>query len=353
MTRSNKRRKKNKGSSNEPTEDYFHSESGADANSVAYTKSLATNALLPAMAERATRREDATNDDDSDSDVEFILPPSRSRHSNRANQSTKAETIVTDPTKHKSHLDVEGVVAPSIDGFVYQAIFHTRYISEPEQSYKTVVLKNVIIAFQGLVLFEDCLVHDAFGKNLYKFKPRVLSALQAALGFPIRHPEDKTIINVIAGEYKRGRVRHVLKRLDAGKEPEKPTNRMEALLVELIDRCLMFECSKSPVRSSKESTGGWKRVKVRENTLRTTVASAAGIESLLTVFAAMVPPDMRSDTSKRTWEIASWVTAQKKLYAEEKADKIDFGDLMEFKDIDTFFALAFPNPKRKRMTDDD
>lgn len=164
-------------------------------------------------------------------------------------------------------------------------------------------------------------------------------------------------------------------------DPEDPTDPMEALLIKLIDRYIVFNFgghyNKSPLRTKKDSRGGWERVFARENTLKTFLGSASGLERLFTEYAVMVPSDLRDNTGptpQRPWQISKWVSVNQKIRQEARLKKESptNGDednvdervagvmvdekfvgawmkegLSRFENIDDFLTNGFPKPLGK------
>lgn len=209
-------------------------------------------------------------------------------------------------------LEMEGTIGPmNINGFVRESIIHTRLAAPVQKSYKDMVTKNLIAMFQGFILFEDCLTQDAF-HNIRSMKSQVLATLQTALGFIIRGKDDDHVLTVIKREYSIARTRKILSELRNNMIPEDPKDPMAALLVQLIDRCMIFEHLKTSMRTENDSKVGWERVEERRKTMEHTLCSPTEKQRLFTECASMLPSDARETTFPRPWTIPIWVQKEKK-----------------------------------------
>lgn len=207
------------------------------------------------------------------------------------------------------YLNVHGCGLPCIHGPVFEAIFHTRDVTEPEQNYKPVVLKNLVAIFQGFVLFEDCFTWDGFTR-FDKYMPKISSMLQVALGYSVRHGNDSVVLSVVSAAFKAGRTRHIMAQIVDKKEPEIPTDPMEALLVNLIDRHIEFTFSHKYLHSSKDPKIAWERVNARKDTIVASLASSEGKNKLYTDFATMIPSELRGHAWQRPWKNPKWIAHQ-------------------------------------------
>lgn len=249
------------------------------------------------------------NDDDSDSEVEVnLIFPKK----------------VIDKSISSACLEMDGLTLPDIDGDVFHALFHERQTGETEPSYRVVALKNLIDLFQACVLFEDCSTKPAFGDSWHWQTPAIVgSRLLVALGYHVKNYKDNNILHIITKKYKIARTKFILNQLREGKDPQDPKDPQEALLIQLIDRKIVFDYTKSLFITKLELPKGMHRVARRVQTVTNTLADAAGRNKLHTEFAAMVPVELRGDASKRPWHIRKWVTEQSQREADEEIAKFE------------------------------
>ncbi|CAN8106001.1 unnamed protein product [Discula destructiva] len=401
-----KKRKRNGGSSDTPgastqnatqTQIALRPLMATTETTIADSDTFTGKALIPALkypfnkAGTSTTQGFLGSDDEeeleSDSDVEIIIRDVKRPKTvaelevEAAHKATKLKNII-DPYITTAYLDVDGVDLPRIRDGVLEALCHTRQASDQEPSYKPVILKNLIVIFQGMTLFEDCLLKgfrykQSNGASLDS-KRRVLSSLQKAIGYPVNGDRDNKIIYVITKEYKEARIRHIMRLQKMGKDSEQPTTPMEMLLIRLIDRCIVFGHTKEPLRNSRDERTGVKRVAARVETIEDALASCSGPEGkLYTEFATLIPSALRGSAPEWPWKIPEWVSGQHEIQArlgetwyfpedDKVASEADTGTLpaqkqepnkspvKPFGSIEAFFAhMQQPGPTNTRVFDDD
>lgn len=246
----------------------------AQSSAPSYVLTDVGTALLPSLhrpnntsfgrAATSDDEDEDEDDDDDDSDVEIVINPTK---------------VIIDMTRNKTCLEMEGLASVDIYGHSFRALFHERQTCEIEPSYRFILLKNLIVVFQGLVLFEDCLEKRAFG-NHWKSQDKLIvgSILQDALGYEVRTPDDNQTLYTIATKYKAARTNFILEQLRNGNKPTDPQNPKQALLIQLIDRQIVFDWTKSTLVSKNERPFGMARVAIRARTVKKTlVEPRAGI----------------------------------------------------------------------------
>lgn len=298
-------------SGTQETDDPF-TPASAPAYAASYIQTNAGTALVPSFErtkDSSFGHAAASDDEDDESEVEITLVPKK---------------VIIDMTKGKSCLEMEGLAPVGVYGFVFHALLHERQTCDTEPSYKVIVLKNLIALFQALLLFEDCLAARPYGGhwNLQVLKI-ASSTLQGALGYEVRTNEDNETLYITTCKYKAARTKFILSQLRDGNEPEDPKGPGEALLIQLIDRKIVYDYTKSPLISKLKKPAGMARVALRAQTVKDTLADAAARNSLYTDFGAMVPLNIRGDALKRPWHFNKWVVQQGEREATEEVAEVE------------------------------
>lgn len=205
-------------------------------------------------------------------------------------------------------LTFEGVTnVPSIEGDALRYLFNPRFaMSRNDKYYSAWVKKNLIVAFQGCVLYEDCLVHEAL-KPFGGQNQRILSQLQGDIGIVTPRVGHCSVLYFLLKTYKVAREDVIAKALQGGQLPEKPHDPLTALLIDLIDRYIMFRYDKVPLCSTPLMITAMERLEQRSKTMRDALAAPSEVEKLFTDLGCLVPPHEQGLRSTSPWFSDGWV----------------------------------------------
>lgn len=274
-----------------------------DTLSVADTRQSEALALLnlrPLSVEDFSSEVKGSSDDDdedssSDEEVEITI---------NAHQPTAAE-FVDDQEKFK----IEGVIGlPGIYGPLRVKLINFRFAQEKDRS-PNVVPKNLVVLFQGHILFEDCLTSEALqqiGGARYA-KSKVLSHLQGGLGVGRSHNEDSGFVHKVMHLYKKARISAIGSALKKGKTPKDPQDPLGALLIKLIDRAIIFDFRKKPLAVFGVPFMSDEVLQQRAQLVKETLDDQGKWDGLFAEFGAFIPSNLRRTPVERPWEIESWV----------------------------------------------
>ncbi|KAJ0118868.1 feruloyl esterase B-2 [Diaporthe amygdali] len=207
-------------------------------------------------------------------------------------------------------LTFEGVTNVGyIDGVIRQYLFDERFaMSDKDTDYAVWVKKNLIVAFQAHVLYEDCLTPKSYN-NLAESKHRVMSQLQQDIGITAKHKGHCEILLSVLTIYKNARIYEIANTLQRGRLPQDPQDPLTSLLIELIDRYIMYNFIKTPLRSVPSKDSVSERVEQRSNTLRRTLADSSVTWRLFAELGSLIPSEERGLMPTRPWFYDTWVKA--------------------------------------------
>lgn len=224
------------------------------------------------------------------------------------------ETLCTINGKTIASADIfltfEGVTnVRHIDGDIRQYLFNDRFaLSDKDVDYAVWVKKNLIVTFQGHLLYEDCLVTRA-SNNMDESKNRILSRLQEDVGLPVDDKNHFLLLRAVLHIYKDARVDAIARALQGGFVPQDPQDPLTALLIKLIDRYIMYSTDKIPLRSMPPTNTVLERVEQRSKLLRDTLANSSKTSKLFSEFGCLIPSEECGLISPRPWLCESWVRA--------------------------------------------
>lgn len=135
---------------------------------------------------------------------------------------------------------------PQISGTIHTYLSDGRFTASKDDHDMAIRIKNnLVVVFQAMVLFEDCLVKCT--KTEEKF---IFQRLQGVLGFRARRSDrsSKGILEPLAAIYVQARTQEIVSIVRSGRLPEPPEEHLTALLVALIDRRIFFLYRKRPLR---------------------------------------------------------------------------------------------------------
>lgn len=208
----------------------------------------------------------------------------------------------------KVFLTFEGVTnVPHIEGDALRYLFNPRFAtSRNDKDYSVWVKKNLIVAFQGCVLYEDCLTYEAL-KPFGGQNQRILSRLQGDIGIAVQHARHCSVLYFLLMTYNQARVDMIAKALQGGQLPESPRDPLTVLLIELIDQYIMFKYDKVPLHSTPSTNTALDRVEQRSKTMRDTLADPNEAKKLFTELGCLIPSQEQGLRSTRPWFSEGWV----------------------------------------------
>lgn len=208
-------------------------------------------------------------------------------------------------------LTFEGVTnVRRFDGAILRYLFNERFaLSETDNDYGTWVKKNLIVAFQGHVLYEDCLsavIRNLDGKRGH-LEGLILSKLQGDVGLSVGYETHFLQVRAILEAYKHARIDVIAKAVQANQVPKDPSDRLTALLLELIDYYIMYKTSKIPLKNGPLLPVDRERLEEKSQTMRGKLADPAEVNTLFTEVFALIPSEERGMVPTRPWFCETWV----------------------------------------------
>lgn len=130
----------------------------------------------------------------------------------------------------------------------------SRHYSTCYDDTETTVQKNLIVALQAHTLLEDCMTEeDGHKRSVFRAKTNcVWVGLQKAVWQPQADNTNHGAVFNLLRIYSRAREQEVLCFAIHGKEPPLSTTPLNALLIMMMDRYLLFECTNKTIRQTRD-----------------------------------------------------------------------------------------------------
>ncbi|KAL1862815.1 hypothetical protein Daus18300_008311 [Diaporthe australafricana] len=211
-------------------------------------------------------------------------------------------TVIDDTDKY---MRFEGVTnVPHIFGEAREYLFNSRFVlSGNDTDYSVWVKKNLILAFQGHVLYEDCLSRGVASRT------QSLSQLQSDIGPAVQRGKYYVFLPAILRIYKQARVDVIARALQRGELPQDPQDSLTAVLIQLIDRAIMFSTTKAPLRKTPSTNTVQERIEQRSRTLRDGIEDSSKTWELFLEVGSLIPWGERAPVGPRPWSFKPWVAA--------------------------------------------
>lgn len=236
-------------------------------------------------------------------------------------------------------LTPNGFMKPLLDRDGLIAVFLTSgKFATCHDNIETTVQKNLIVVLQAHALFESCLHRDQ-GETRREFNKksrRVYSTLQKAVGLSQKRKKDQSIVIGLLRIYARAREQEILCFAINTQEPPLPTTALNALLLMLMDRYILFTCTGSPICRIRDSRPLDQRLDERSSAVQRAIedikrhnrneesrliksVSTEEIEqsmgqdaqpTMWTHFGAMIPSDELELSYPKPWFAEEWLRKQ-------------------------------------------
>lgn len=159
-------------------------------------------------------------------------------------------------------------------GLIVEYLTNKAY-STCHDDQETTVQKNLIVVLQTHVLFEDCLQKNEgeTRSDMKKKEEKVYAAIQEAVGLPQKRKTDCRLVIYLLKTYSQAREQEILCFAIDMEEPPLPTTALNALLLMLMDRYIMFKRSRksSDIRTTAASFSLEERLAERFNVMQHTI----------------------------------------------------------------------------------
>lgn len=158
-------------------------------------------------------------------------------------------------------------------------------------------------------MFEDCL-HKEEGETKRDIKKKgksVYSALHKVVGLPQRRETDLSTIISLLRIYAKAREHEILCFAINAEEPPLPTTALNALLLMLMDKFIVFECTGKAIRTSRDALPFGKRLEERSSAIQRVIEDVKkDIRENESTFIKSVVMSNTQETVKKVAQPGMW-----------------------------------------------